>query len=794
MRIIQAFFFESLIKKYVSEKNMSIGRFVGIALARDFSGTMKVLRKIALIALIVAVIPILGLNVLMPRLAIATGDLQLNIVDLSIVEFTNSSGYPAAGYNRDIQDNATLDFWLEVGLPVKDEDLGNDTTDLRYYNLDGSLNTANLQDSTAEIIIPVIRVVAKYKDNVVGVGGSVCQYVLNKDHPVEYIHLYLTGGRMPDGGLMYLFNALVAEGVLDQLLIGAITGEGELELGALLGGLAMEITAYVGGAPISLAIDASFFGLTALPVIDPASRPIAPAFEMMESNPWIYYAYNKTINNYMDKKDTFARFMHQLGFEDLDPVALFASLGINGIEPLGNMVNQLFDQSPVPFNATTEVVWWIDGDNVTTDALYNQGELNTFMTAEILALAPGIDLSPSEVDINDGVALRAYLEDWAEVHFITNMGTAILNNATSWFTRRHVLADNVLPLNLPVFDYTALDDTFAPLVVYNTYRGQNITISYLRSIENIFVIMGLLDYGLADIFQGLNKEIPAVLNILLFGGLKRDSVTGSLLMFNQTYTMQAPDYSVISPEIGSVPSEGLLIFTIFASFIVLFLLLAITKGTVKINRREFLAREDVSRNVKAFIANVEQLGGKVSVQNAEALAVRAFRTVGTIEKPTDIDKRAKSYVENQKLLVTLQSRASRAYVAQKFKDCIAAIEKMIQIARKLEDQTLVANYEENLAKVVRLLRRKGIAVSTKVRVEEAEKPAEELEQLNIYKKDLLDLQNRASKLFAEKNFNEAKNCIKEMLAIAKKIQDPVLIRNYEANLRKIIAMEKGGSA
>jgi hypothetical protein len=92
------------------------------------------------------------------------------------------------------------------------------------------------------------------------------------------------------------------------------------------------------------------------------------------------------------------------------------------------------------------------------------------------------------------------------------------------------------------------------------------------------------------------------------------------------------------------------------------------------------------------------------------------------------------------------------------------------------------------------LRRKGIAVSTKVHVEEAEKPAEELEQLNMYKKDLLELQNKASKLFAEKNFNEAKNCIKEMLAIAKKIQDPVLIRNYEANLRKIIAMEKGGSA
>jgi tetratricopeptide (TPR) repeat protein len=225
----------------------------------------------------------------------------------------------------------------------------------------------------------------------------------------------------------------------------------------------------------------------------------------------------------------------------------------------------------------------------------------------------------------------------------------------------------------------------------------------------------------------------------------------------------------------------------------LFLIFAITKGSVKINRSDFLGRENVSRNVKDLISRVDQLGGKVSVQNAESLVIRAFRTEGKIDKPVDVEKRAKAYVENQKLLVTLQSRASRAYVAQKFKDCIGAIEKMIQIARKLEDMTLVQNYEENLAKVVRLLRRKGISVSTKVRVEEGAKPGEEIEQLSIYKKELIDLQNRASKAFAEKNFSEAKESIKQMLAIAKKIQDPVLIRNYEANLRKIIAMEKGGS-
>ena len=73
---------------------------------------------------------------------------------------------------------------------------------------------------------------------------------------------------------------------------------------------------------------------------------------------------------------------------------------------------------------------------------------------------------------------------------------------------------------------------------------------------------------------------------------------------------------------------------------------------------------------------------------------------------------------------------------------------MIEIARKLEDQTLVANYEENLAKVVKLLRRKGISVKTKVRMEE-KTADEELEQLRTYKKDLIELQNKASKAFAD---------------------------------------------
>jgi organic radical activating enzyme len=233
----------------------------------------------------------------------------------------------------------------------------------------------------------------------------------------------------------------------------------------------------------------------------------------------------------------------------------------------------------------------------------------------------------------------------------------------------------------------------------------------------------------------------------------------------------------------------LLYVIVVISFVLMFFVMSITKGNVKINTREFLAREDVQRNTKHFIQQVEEMGGKVSLQNAEILSIRAFKAQGKIDQVPTVDKRAKAYVENQKLLVTLQSRASRAYVAQKFKDCVAAIEKMIEIARSLEDATLVANYEENLAKVVRLLRRKGISVKTKVRMDE-EKTTDSMEKLNLYKKELVALQNKSSKAFAEKNFTAAKNYIKEMLAIARKVQDPVLIRNYEANLRKIIALEK----
>ncbi|NMC08133.1 MAG: hypothetical protein GYA24_23205, partial [Candidatus Lokiarchaeota archaeon] len=52
------------------------------------------IQKVLLVVLIVASLPIFALNVIMPRLAIATGDLNIKFRDITIVSFTNSSGYP----------------------------------------------------------------------------------------------------------------------------------------------------------------------------------------------------------------------------------------------------------------------------------------------------------------------------------------------------------------------------------------------------------------------------------------------------------------------------------------------------------------------------------------------------------------------------------------------------------------------------------------------------------------------------------------------------------------------------
>jgi hypothetical protein len=770
---------------------------------------LNTLQKIGLVALIAVSMPIMALYVIMPRLAIATGDLNIKFRDISVVAFTNSSGYPATGYDVNRTDTATLDFWLEVGLPVYDDTLHNDTHDLRYYVNDNyKVNEANLKDPNQQVVIPIINVVAKYNDKVIGAGGSHRQYILNKDHPVEYVHLYLTESRMPDGGLMYLFNSLSSGGVLDQILFGALgasSGGEEVGFDALLADLKLDIIAYIGGAPLELPLDLSAFGLSPFPVITPSQVSGLPQWMTDANNTIIYYNNSRQL-------DDFGRLMDQLGFADTsDPFLLLQNImslvGVGSdpmeiLNALGFMFNQLFPPTPILYNVTTIEKYWINGNNASHDLVYSQREMEPRFLNELSAFKAVHDLGNTlnitlvNASIQNRAFVNSYLSSWAANNSKTaNMSTAILLNQTSWFTRLYVLAKDKLPFSGYPFDFIYLDDVNLTHVFYNDARGESISVGVVHSLGDLFGVINSLGYGLSDFFQGLDTDVPSLISALLLHGIDENDVR----LFNETYSMEAKElntaggWSSVSPEISGILGMNLILVSVIISFVLIFLIFAITKARVKINRADFLGRENVTRNVKEFISKVDQLGGKVSLRNAESLVIRAFRMEGKIDKPGDVEKRSKSYVENQKLLVTLQSRASRAYVAQKFKDCIGAIEKMIQIARKLEDQTLVQNYEENLAKVVRLLRRKGINVSTKVRVDEGAKPGEEVEQLSIYKKELIDLQNRASKAFAEKNFSEAKESIKQMLAIAKKIQDPVLIRNYEANLRKIIAMEKGGS-
>jgi hypothetical protein len=768
---------------------------------KKMADTFNRVQKIALLALIAIGAPVLALNVITPRLSIATGGLEMNLVDLTVCNFTSVSGYPAVGYNETITDVGTLDFWLEVGLPIKNDsnpDQGEEDDskwkvggiDPRYYLAGGAVNIANLVDPTQQVIIPQIGVTANFQGIYLGKGGSVRQYVLNAEHPVEYVHLYLTGSRMPNDGLMYMFNFLAATGVLDDVLLSAL-GVSEEEVGfeALLSDLKLDLTAYLGGAPVTLPLDFAMFGLSPFPCVDIGPASISPSVFEKNGPPEIYYNYS--VNN-----DSMSRFLGQLGLDNIE--GIFALLGVTTAD-LTNMLNQMFTDQPIRFDAPLSEPYWNATNNYTTGLIYSATEMKALLTTEISQFKARYDGSSNLINmtyVSDNIDNRTLIYNhlyYMATHVVplrtTELANEITSNSTSWYRRLYYLSIDHLVLYRKAFDFCTFDTdpTPTPWVVFNTARGENVAIIYDASIANLFAIMNLDGYGLDDIFIGLGKDIPVLLTSLLFR-------TGMPLTGQEAPSTTLQDFTSIAPVMGGIEAKNVLLFTIIAAFIVLFLIFAITKGSVKINRSDFLGREAVARNVKDFISRVDQLGGKVSVQNAESLAIRAFRTDGKIDKPADVEKRAKTYVENQKLLVTLQSRASRAYVAQKFKDCIGAIEKMIQIARKLEDQTLVQNYEENLAKVVRLLRRKGISVSTKVRVEEGAKPGEEVEQLGIYKKELIDLQNRASKAFAEKNFADAKESIKQMLAIAKKIQDPVLIRNYEANLRKIIAMEKGGSA
>ncbi|MFX0100761.1 MAG: hypothetical protein ACFFCS_14390 [Candidatus Hodarchaeota archaeon] len=56
---------------------------------------------------------------------------------------------------------------------------------------------------------------------------------------------------------------------------------------------------------------------------------------------------------------------------------------------------------------------------------------------------------------------------------------------------------------------------------------------------------------------------------------------------------------------------------------------------------------------------------------------------------------------------------------------------------------------------------------------------------SIIRDQLFELQNRASAAFSEKDYRTAKDYVGEMLEIAKNLRDPILIQNYEINIRKI---------
>lgn len=773
------------------------------------------IQKVIFIAILVAVVPIMGLYLIMPRLAIATGGMNIGFADLTVANFTSEDPFFT---NPNITDNMTLDFWLEAGLAVKNNDLTTTvnrngtaiTMDTRYYTTDGYVNLANLEDPSSEVIVPQLGLRALFRGQEVGTGGSRKIYVLNSQHPVEYVHLYLTGSREPDSGLMTMFNAITTEGGLDQLLLGALGGGGGLDLGALLSDLQLIITAYIGSAPLELSISTSFFGLSSLPVINNAKGTIETV--QATSYPIISYQWNRSIINSMD------RFMSQLGL-DTGYEQLLVRLGLMRFEndeyvyeatTINNAVNQIFDahitnESIYTLPLETSEKWWVEPTkNLSNGEAYNQSTMKGYLYDELAQLKIAND---TEDRINLAVAgtyadnetawlnyitttIQSYSDANARDRLDADFESRILNNANSWYNKLFHVADNVeATVDVNFQEAVIFGVTDKPVLrdIYNSYFGKNITVELKSDLLNIFKIMNIEGYNIGDLFLALNKTVPDVLTSLLFS-----DVNATRFLLGEDYGEEAPQ-NTVAPAISGIQSSSLVIVIVIVAFIITFVIFSITKGTVTINRREFLGREDVQRNVNNFIKQVEQLGGKVSVQNAESLIIRAFKQKGGIEKSSDVETRAKSYVENQKLLVTLQSRASRAYVAQKFKDCIAAIEKMIDIAKKLEDQTLVSNYQDNLDKVVKLLRRKGIAVKTKERLPSGEGATDEVEQLRIYKKDLVDLQNKASRLFAEKNWPEAKNCIKEMLAIAKKIQDPVLIRNYEANLRKIIAMEKGGT-
>ncbi|MHA1890867.1 MAG: hypothetical protein ACTSYS_07745 [Promethearchaeota archaeon] len=773
-------------------------------------GKLNVLHKIGLIGLIVATVPLMGYNMLLPRLGIATAGLNIEFADLTIADYNNET--------------VVLDFWLKLGLPRVNESIP-------YYDDSENVITSNLEDASAFVIIPRLSLHATFKGQELGRGSTPTTYILNSSHPVEFIHLYLNCSRLPDSGLMYLFSDMVGSGTLDSLLLDAIQGSSSgfsFSADDLLKDLDLTLTAYMGGAPIQLSGSSLLTGGAVFPVIKQGEDIKTSEIENVTQYP---------INQYDPKRDeslgSMDRFTSQLPLDDalvllgnlipglvsVDPDTGEASIS-SDLSVVGNILlsalSQLEDDTILErewtFNLTTYEKVWInssEGNGTIYDAHFlNESSLIEMGKVEIDALhASDSDFTVTNVSEASALIpspddLIAYLNDWAGSNTTKQSEvTQTITNLDDVFTkvRNSDYVDIEMVANL--FNSSVISEAMDE-PAYGKFNssvyGEVDWLGIESNFANLFLILNFDGYGLEDLLKSLGLTVPDLLTVLLFSSespthqiVVDDPVTGDPVTY--TYYQEPVDQGSLEPVLGeTIKVVQLLLVSIIAAFVILFLLMSITKGSVKINRADFLSRSDVQRNTSQFIKRVESLGGKVSQQNAEALAIRAFKALGKIESAADIEKRAKTYVENQKLLVTLQSRASRAYVAQKFKDCITAIEKMIDIARKLEDQTLVENYQENLSKVVKLLRRKGIAVRTRVRAEE-EKPTEELEKLRIYKKELVDLQNRASKYFAEKNWAGAKDCIKQMLSIANKIQDPVLIRNYEANLRKIIALEKGES-
>jgi len=373
--------------------------------------------------------------------------------------------------------------------------------------------------------------------------------------------------------------------------------------------------------------------------------------------------------------------------------------------------------------------WWIEPSrHIQTGLAYNNvsfgapdynatNSMQDFLANALTSFANTYDLHGQFV--NPGEPYNEATLDQAMSTAITNTASFSATDATNLQNAWNVFTANKTGWYWRMFKNSTQLDIQAPAQFLNFIgtpqyvanflnkrMGGNISVETTAPMTSGIPILSLFELfhnngdTIGDLFKVLGLTVPQVLTGLLFGNASitssiqaKDPFTGQYSYYS--YGPEPGSYNARSggviisgstsynPAFGSIYAQSILLVVVIIAFIFVFLLLAITKGTVRINRREFLGREDVQRNINAFIKQVEQLGGKVSVQNAEALVIRAFRTLGKIEKAPDVERRAKSYVENQKLLVTLQSRASRAYVAQKFKDCIAAIEKMIDIARKL---------------------------------------------------------------------------------------------------------------